>query len=45
MASPTETSDMEIDITFISAAAFHQICKESGVQPILLCAIHSEVLA
>ena len=45
MASRTETSDMDIDITFIGAAAFHRICKESGVQPILLHAIHSEVLA
>ena len=45
MASRTETSDMDIDITFVGAAAFHQICKESGVKPILLRAVHSEVLA
>ena len=45
MASHTEMSDMDVDITFVSAAAFHQICKGSGVQPILLHAIHSEVLA
>ena len=40
MASRTETSD--IDIAFISAAAFHRICKDSGIKPILLRAVHSE---
>ena len=45
MASRTETLDTDIDITFVGATAFHRICKESGVQPILLRAVHSEVLA
>ena len=45
MASCTKMLDMDVDIAFFDAAAFHQICKESGVQPILLHAIHSEVLA
>ena len=43
MASRTKIPD--IDITFVGAVTFHQICKESGVEPILLCTIHSEVLA
>ena len=40
MASRTETSD--IDIAFVGAAAFHRICKDSGIKPILLRAVHSE---
>ena len=44
MASCTETLDMDVNIAFVSATAFHWICKESDAQPILICAVHSEVL-
>lgn len=43
MASQTEKPD--IDTAFVGAATFHHICKESGVEPMLLCAFHSKVLA
>ena len=43
MASWTETLD--VNIAFVGAATFHQICKESSVEPILLHAIHSKVAA
>ena len=43
MASQTEILD--VDITFIGATTFHQICIEAGVEPILLCPIHSKVSA
>ena len=32
MASHTKMLDIDIDIAFVGAAAFHQICKESGAQ-------------
>ncbi|KAF8830071.1 hypothetical protein HHX47_DHR2000551 [Lentinula edodes] len=35
----------EVDIALVSAAVFNRACKDAGMEPILLCAIHSEVAA
>ena len=42
-ASQVEYPD--VDIALIGAAAFNRVCKESGREPILIRALHSEVLA
>jgi len=34
-----------IDIAFVSAAAFHRICKDSGEEPFLLRAVRAEAVA
>ncbi|KAF8831748.1 hypothetical protein HHX47_DHR1001045 [Lentinula edodes] len=35
----------EVDIALVSAAVFNRACKDAGMEPILLRAIHSEVAA
>ena len=44
MSSKIKDPD-KVDIALIGAAAFHRVCKESGIEPVLIRAVHSELTA